>query len=67
MVYIEDTNKLFGPGTFLFRTYIYNIIKAELLGTVEPDYKSDTYSLSAVADEGRKLFEDRIARETKHR
>jgi 1-acyl-sn-glycerol-3-phosphate acyltransferase len=61
MVYISDTNKLFRPGTFLFNTRAFNIIKVELLGTVEPDYKSDAYCLSAIADEGRKLFEDRIA------
>jgi 1-acyl-sn-glycerol-3-phosphate acyltransferase len=61
MVYIRDTNKLFGPGTFAFNTHAFNIIRVELLGTVEPDYKNNAYSLSAVADEGRKLFEDRIA------
>jgi 1-acyl-sn-glycerol-3-phosphate acyltransferase len=61
MVYIRDTNKLFGPGTFLFNTRAPNIIEVELLGTVAPDYKNNSYSLSAVADESRKLFEDRIA------
>jgi 1-acyl-sn-glycerol-3-phosphate acyltransferase len=61
MVYISDTNKLFRPGTFLFNTRAFNIIKVELLGTVKSDYKSNDYSPSAVADEGRKLFEDRIA------
>jgi 1-acyl-sn-glycerol-3-phosphate acyltransferase len=61
MVYISDTNKLFRPGTFLFNTHAFNIIKVELLGTVEPDYRINAYSLSAVADEGRKLFEGRIA------
>jgi 1-acyl-sn-glycerol-3-phosphate acyltransferase len=61
MVYIRDTNKLFGPGTFLFNTRAPNIIKVELLGTVAPDYKNNSYSLSAVADESRKLLEDRIA------
>jgi 1-acyl-sn-glycerol-3-phosphate acyltransferase len=61
MVYIRDTNKLFRPGTFLFNTRAFNIIKVELLGTVKSDYKSSDYSPSAVADEGRKLFEDRIA------
>ena len=60
MVYISDTNKLFRPGTFLFNTRAFNIIKVELLGTVKSDYKSNDYSPSAVADEGRKLFEDRI-------
>lgn len=61
MVYIKNTNKLFQPGTFLFNTHASNVIKVELLGTVEPDYTSNAYSLSAVADEGRRLFEDRIA------
>ena len=61
MVYISNTNKLFRPGTFLFNTRAFNIIKVELLGTVKSDYKSNDYSPSAVADEGRKLFEDRIA------
>jgi 1-acyl-sn-glycerol-3-phosphate acyltransferase len=67
MVYIGDTNKLFPPGSFLFNTSAFNIIKVELLGMVEPDYRSDNYSMSAVADECRKKFEDRIAQNLKNK
>jgi 1-acyl-sn-glycerol-3-phosphate acyltransferase len=63
MVYISDTNKLFRPGTFLFNTRAFNIIKVELLGMVEPDYKSNAYSPSALADQARKLFEERLQKD----
>jgi 1-acyl-sn-glycerol-3-phosphate acyltransferase len=62
IVYIRGTNRLFAPDTFVFNTHAVNTIRLELLGTVEPDYKNNAYSLSAVADETRRLFEDRIAR-----
>jgi 1-acyl-sn-glycerol-3-phosphate acyltransferase len=62
LVYIKDTNKLFQPGTFSFNTHDYIEIEVELIGSLEPDYKSDNFSISAVADEARNIFEQRIAR-----
>ena len=62
LVYIKDTDKLFKPGTFLFNTRDNIEIEVELIGSLEPDYKSDNFSISAVADEARNIFEQRIAR-----
>ena len=61
MVYIKDTNKLFQPGTFLFNTRENIEIEVELIGALTPNYKSDNFSISAVADEARNIFEQRIA------
>lgn len=62
LVYIKDTDKLFKPGTFLFNTRDYIEIEVELIGTLTPDYKSDNFSISAVADEARNIFKERIDR-----
>ena len=62
LVYIKNTNKLFQPGTFLLNTYDDIEIEVELIGTLVPDYKIDNYSVSAVANEARNIFERRIAR-----
>ena len=62
LVYIKNTNKLFQPGTFLLNTSDDIEIEVELIGSLEPDYKGDNFSVSAVADEARNIFEQRIAR-----
>ena len=62
LVYIKNTDKLFQPGTFLFKTHNYIDIEVELIGSINPDYGSDNISISAVTDEARNIFEQRIAR-----
>ena len=62
LVYIKNTNKLFQPGTFLLNTSDDIEIEVELIGSLTPDYKSDNFSISAVADEARNIFEQRITR-----
>jgi 1-acyl-sn-glycerol-3-phosphate acyltransferase len=62
LVFIKDTNKLFAPGHFLFNTRNFNEIQLELIGSLEPDYKSNNFSISAVADQARSLFEAKIAK-----
>ena len=62
LVYIKDTDKLFKPGTSLFNTHDYIEIELELIGSLDPDYKSDNFSISSVADEARNIFEQRIGR-----
>ena len=62
LVYIKNTNKLLRPGTFLLNTADDIEIELELIGSLEPDYGSDNFSISAVADEARNIFEQRIAR-----
>jgi 1-acyl-sn-glycerol-3-phosphate acyltransferase len=62
LVYIKNTNKLFRPGTFLFKVHDYIEIEVELIGALTPDYKGDNFSISAVAEEARNIFEQRFAR-----
>ena len=62
LVYIKDTNKLFRPGHFLFNTHAFNEIQLELIGSLEPDCKSNTFSIAAVADQARSIFEEKIAK-----
>lgn len=63
LVFIKNTNKLFRPGTFSFNTHDYNEIRVELIGSLEPDYQANDFSISAVADLARSLFEEAIARD----
>lgn len=60
LIFISGTNKLFPPGHFLFNTTDACRIKLELIGSLEPDYKGNNFSISAVADEARKIFEEMI-------
>ena len=60
LIFIQDTNKLFKPGFFIFNALDSNTIKLELIGTLEPDYKSNNFSISAVAEQARKLFEKKL-------
>jgi 1-acyl-sn-glycerol-3-phosphate acyltransferase len=62
LILIKNTNKLFPPGNFLFNTRNYNEIELELISSLEPDYKGKNFSVSAVADQARTLFEDNIAK-----
>lgn len=59
LVFINGTNRLFPPGHFLFNTHEFNEIKLELIGSLEPDYKGNNFSISSVADETRKIFEEK--------
>lgn len=63
LIYIKNTNKLFRPGYFLFNTRGFNKIQLELIGSLEPDYKGNTFSISALADQTRKLFEERLQKD----
>jgi len=62
LILITGTNKLFQPGHFLLNTHDYNKIELELIGSLEPDYKSNTFSISAVADQAISLFEKKITK-----
>jgi 1-acyl-sn-glycerol-3-phosphate acyltransferase len=61
LIYIKNTNKLFRPGYFSFNTRDHINIEVELLSAMEPDYKGVNFSISAVADEARRIYEARIA------
>ena len=62
LIFIKDTDKLFQPGHFLFNTRIINEIQLELIGSLEPDYKGNNFSISAVADQVRNIFEEKITK-----
>jgi len=62
LIFINGTNKLFQPGHFLFNTRDFNEIQLELIGSLEPDYKGSNFSISAVADQARSLFEEKITK-----
>lgn len=62
LVFISGTNKLFQPGHYLFNTRDYNEIRLELIGSLEPDYRGNNFSISSVADETRNIFEEHIAK-----
>lgn len=58
LILIRGTNKLFQPGHFLFHTQEHNEIELRLIGSLNPDYKSKDFSIAALADEARKIFEE---------
>jgi 1-acyl-sn-glycerol-3-phosphate acyltransferase len=60
LILIRGTNKLFQPGHFLFHTQEHNEIELRLIGSLNPDYKSKDFSIAALADEARKIFEEKI-------
>ena len=57
VVLIRNTHKLFPPDRFLFNTHDEVFIDVELAGSIEPDYGSDAFSLSALMDEAHALME----------
>ena len=57
VVLIRNTDRLFPPGRFLFNTRDENLIEVELAGSLEPDYESETFSLSGIMAEARSLME----------
>jgi len=56
---IRNTGRLYPPGRILFNTCERFTISVEAGGTLMPDYKEETISLSAVMAEARKLMEER--------
>jgi 1-acyl-sn-glycerol-3-phosphate acyltransferase len=63
LIFIKNTNKLFRPGYFLFNTHGFNKIQLKLIGSLDPDYRGNSFSISAVADQARKLFEARMKKD----
>jgi 1-acyl-sn-glycerol-3-phosphate acyltransferase len=61
LVFIRDTDKLFRPGTFSFNMLEQNDIRLELIAKLAPDYQVDNFSINALADQARQIFERKIA------
>jgi len=53
---IKNTNGLFAPGKFLFNTCNQNTIEVRLIENLNPDYQSDTFSISGLVDQVRGLY-----------
>jgi len=54
---ITNTHQLFPPGKFLFNSCMNNTIKVRLIGNLDPDYESKTFSISDLIERVRSLFE----------
>jgi 1-acyl-sn-glycerol-3-phosphate acyltransferase len=54
---IRNTNKLFQPGKFLFNTWPANTITVELLTSIEPDYQSESFSISQLMSQVCSILE----------
>ncbi|RLI38395.1 1-acyl-sn-glycerol-3-phosphate acyltransferase [Candidatus Bathyarchaeota archaeon] len=57
VLFIRNTDILFGPGKFLFNTCVQNSIEVRLIGSIEPDYENDSFSISGLMEQVRSLFE----------
>lgn len=56
VVTIRNTGRLYIPGRFWFNNRERFTISVELAGTLHPDYGSDTFSLSGLMEQARKLM-----------
>jgi 1-acyl-sn-glycerol-3-phosphate acyltransferase len=57
VLYIDNTNKLFTPGKFLFNTFVSNIITVKPITGIEPDYQSGHFSISELMSQVRALLD----------
>ena len=56
VLYVNNTNKLFTPGKFLFNTMVANTITVEQIAGIEPDYQSESFSISELMFRVRTLL-----------
>jgi 1-acyl-sn-glycerol-3-phosphate acyltransferase len=54
---ITNTNRLFQPGKFLFNTCIPNTIEVKRIGSLLPEYTSDSFSIYTLMEQVRQVFE----------
>lgn len=59
---IRNTNRLYPPGRFRFNTQEEIDIDVSLAGSFEPDYESDTFSLSGLMADVRTAIERKVNR-----
>jgi 1-acyl-sn-glycerol-3-phosphate acyltransferase len=64
VLFIRNTNKLFQPGKFLFNTRSANTITVEPLASIEPDYQSETFSISQLMSQVHSILEVQEAKQT---
>ncbi len=54
---IKNTNKLFTPGKFLFKTRIHNTIRVKIIDRIEPDYANDSPSAVQLEQRVRQAYD----------
>jgi 1-acyl-sn-glycerol-3-phosphate acyltransferase len=59
VLYVNNTNKLFTPGKFLFNTMVSNTITVAPIASIEPDYQSQKFSTSDLMSRVGSLLETR--------
>jgi 1-acyl-sn-glycerol-3-phosphate acyltransferase len=63
VLFIHNTDKLFPPGKFLFNTCVSNTITVKQLASIEPDYQSDTFSITELMSQVHNLLNAQTASE----
>jgi 1-acyl-sn-glycerol-3-phosphate acyltransferase len=64
---IQNTDKLFTPGKFLFNTCCPNSIRVHLVADLHPDYTHPDFSMKALMSEVRGLIVESGADNSEHR
>lgn len=59
VLYMENTDRLFRPGRFLFDTRSANTVRVEYLTCIEPRYDDPGFSLKGLMGQVRGVLEDR--------
>jgi len=57
VLFIENTDKLFKPGKSLFNAHRPNTVTVTLIGEMNPDYRSDQFSINGLMAEVHALME----------
>jgi 1-acyl-sn-glycerol-3-phosphate acyltransferase len=57
VIFIQNTDKLFTPGKFLFNAHGTNVVTVSLVAEINPDYRSDRFSINGLMDEAHALLE----------
>ena len=57
VLFMENTDKLFPPGKFLFNTHGSNTVTVTKISEINPDYQSDQFSINGLMNEVRGFLE----------
>ncbi|MBW2709241.1 MAG: 1-acyl-sn-glycerol-3-phosphate acyltransferase [Deltaproteobacteria bacterium] len=60
VLFIENTDKLFKPGQFLFNAHRPNTVTVTLAGEMNPDYRSGLFSINGLMAEVHALLEKHV-------
>ncbi len=62
VLFVQNTDKLFQPGKFLFNTGFEGTVSVEALAGIEPDYQGERFSVSGLMAQVRSLLETEQAK-----